>query len=329
MKSINKTRILSSGIYLPNSISSHEIETKYNIPLGYSERYSGVKSRHQISFESNGYMGARALENALSNANIRLTDLDAIIAAGATFDYVIPNQSSVILSELEGGSSCHISTFDINTTCLSFLSALEIASKLLESRQYKKLAIVSSEIASKGLNQKNNETFTLFGDGAAAFILEYNEMSDSTFYKSSFKTYTSGLKATIIRGGGNAYHFKDYPYDTDLYSFNMNGFELLKLAKKLLPDFVKSFLSESDINDLEIIVPHQASKIGLEFFKKLYPFSDKQIMENIETHGNCISASIPILFHQSIESGEIKRGNNCFLIGTSAGFSIGAVYLKY
>ena len=329
MKSVNKTKILASGIYLPQSVTSHEIETQFNIPIGFSEQYSGVKSRHQVSFESNGYMGARALENALAKAEVLLEDLDLIIAAGATFDYVIPNQSSVILNELEGGSSCRIATFDINTTCLSFLSALEIASKLLESEQYKCIAIVSSEISSKGLNPKNPETFTLFGDGAVAFILEYDKESASSFYKSSFKTYTSGLYHTIIKGGGNAFHFKDHPYDAELHSFSMKGFDLLRLAKKMLPDFTDSFLSNSGINELSAVIPHQASKAGLEIFKNYFPNKNVKIMRNIENHGNCIAASIPILLHQSIESGKINRGDKCLLIGTSAGFSIGAVHLKY
>jgi 3-oxoacyl-[acyl-carrier-protein] synthase-3 len=331
MKQINKTRILGSGIYLPQSISSNEIETKHNIPIGFSEKFSGVKSRHQVTFETNGYMGARALENALKNAALTLEDIDVIISAGASFDYIIPNVSSVILSEMDNGHSFNKTTLDINTTCLSFLSAFEVASKMLDGEQYKRIAIVSSEIASKGLNPNRPETLTLFGDGAAAFIIGHEEVGNSVFYKGSFQTYTKGIDYTIIKGGGNKYHFKDYPYDSNLYSFEMDGLNLLKLAKKLLPGFIDTFLTELQIkvNDIDIVVPHQASKAGLSIFKNLYALNENQLMDNLETHGNCIAASIPILLHESIISGKIKRGDICFLIGTSAGFSIGAILFKY
>jgi 3-oxoacyl-[acyl-carrier-protein] synthase III len=324
-------KIIGSGTYLPNEVSSEEIEIKFNLKRNFSEKYSGVKSRHQVTFESNGYMGARAIENALLNANLNLNDIDLIISAAATFDYPLPNQSSVILSELKNQNANNIATLDIDTTCLSFVSAFEVASKMLDGNQYKRILIVSSEIASKGLNPSMPESLTLFGDGAAAFILTYDEQSSSRFYKSSFKTFPEGLNYTIIKGGGNKYHFRDYPYNVKLHSFDMEGIKLLKLAKQKLPNFINEFLSDLQIEmkDIDVIVPHQASKAGLTILKNSYAFGENQVVENLETHGNCIAASIPILLHDSINNGKIKRNNTCLLVGTSAGFSIGTVLIKY
>src|SRR5688500_4560063 len=92
-------RIVGFGKYLPKQVLSCDIEKKYGLPNGWSERYSGVKSRHHVTFESNGYMGARAIENALENANVSLSEIDLIISAAATFDYPLPNRSSIIKSE--------------------------------------------------------------------------------------------------------------------------------------------------------------------------------------------------------------------------------------
>jgi 3-oxoacyl-[acyl-carrier-protein] synthase-3 len=324
-------RIEGSGTYLPRLVSSDEIEKKFNLRSNFSEKYSGVKFRHQVTFESNGYMGARAVEKALLDANLNIEDIDVLIAAGATFDYPLPNKSSVILSEIENGNTDNITTFDVDSTCLSFVSAFEIAAAMLDGEKYKRIVIVSSEIASKGLNPSEPESLTLFGDGAAAFILKYDERSNARFYKSSFKTYKEGLNYTIIKGGGNKYHFKDYPYSPELYSFEMDGFKLLKLAKQKLPNFINQFLSSLNIETkgIDVVVPHQASKVGLSMFKNFNVFRENQILENLETHGNCIAASIPILLHDSIANGKIKRDDACLLIGTSAGFSIGALLFKY
>lgn len=331
MKAGKPIRIIGSGIYLPQRVSSEEIEMKFNLSANFSEKYSGVKYRHQVTFESNGYMGARAVEKALLNANLNLEDIDVIIAAGATFDYPLPNKSSVILSEIKNHNTNRIVTLDVDTTCLSFVTGFEIASKMLDGDQYKRVIIVSSEIASKGLHPSRPESLTLFGDGAAAFILEYDESSTSMFYKSSFNTYTEGFNYTIIKGGGNKYHFKDYAYNSDLHSFEMDGLKLLRLAKQKIPYFLSSFLVDLHIemHKIDVIIPHQASKAGLSILKNMYQFRETQLLENIETHGNCIAASIPILMHDAITNGKLKRDNICLLIGTSAGFSIGAILIKY
>jgi len=96
-------RIIALGKYLPEKVESSAIEKKYSIPAGWSEKNSGVQSRHQVTFESSGYMGARAIEMALLKAEMQINDIDMIISAAATFDHIIPNQASIINSELIKG----------------------------------------------------------------------------------------------------------------------------------------------------------------------------------------------------------------------------------
>ncbi|MFN3556647.1 MAG: 3-oxoacyl-[acyl-carrier-protein] synthase III C-terminal domain-containing protein [Bacteroidales bacterium] len=331
MKSKKPIRIIASGQYLPAQVSSEELEVRFSLPRGWAELHSGVISRHHVSFETIGYMGARAIEEALEKANLGLGDIDLIISAGASFDYPLPCQSSIIKSELREGLHCHVPAIHVDTTCLSFVSAFEIAAKMLDGDQYKRIVIVSAEIASKGLNTHNLETLTLFGDGASAFILAFDDSSPSAFYKAYFKTYSEGVYHTIIRGGGAVHFFRDYPYDEKLHSFDMNGMKVLKLAARKLPDFMDFVCSDLSVSlaDVDVIVPHQASKAGLSLFRKMFHLSQDQVKENIATHGNCIAASIPLLLHDTIMKDEIKRGDLCMLIGTSAGFSIGALLFRY
>jgi len=324
-------KIVSSGCYLPKCISSSEIEINNNIPKGWSEKYNGVKNRHHVTFETNGYMGARAIESALEKSDLDLSDIDLIISAGASFDYILPNQSSTIKSELKHGVSYNIPAIDIDTTCLSFMTSFDIASKMMDGYQYRNVIIVASEVASKGLNSNNFETATLFGDGAAAIILSFDSDNKSSYIKGSTKTYSEGVFDTIIKGGGVKYYFKDHPYDPELHSFQMNGRKLLKLAKREMKNFTNDFFNDIDysMDDVDLVIPHQASKIGLELFKKMYSIDASKIMSNIESHGNCIAASIPLIINQSIHHNKLKRGDLCLLIGTSAGFSIGASLFRY
>lgn len=308
-----------------------EIERKYGIPEGWSEKNSGVINRHQVTFESNGYMGARAVEKALEKAKMNLKDVDLLIAADATYDYPIPNQASIIKSELRNAEGVNFGTIDIDSTCLSFVTAFDIASRMLDGNQFKNIIIVNSEISSKGLNTKNRETLTLFGDAAVATILTYCNDNESGFCKGMQRTYSEGVDYTIIRGGGNKYSFRDFPYNEELHSFEMKGIKLLKMAKRRIPEFIDDFFNDLQLKfeEIEIIIPHQASKTGLQIFKNLYQFNATQVKENLSEFGNCISASIPLVLHDLIEEKQIRRGQYCMITGTSAGFSIGGVLFKY
>ena len=193
----------------------------------------------------------------------------------------------------------------------------------------KKIGVVSVEVASNGLNPNNWETATLFGDGAAAAILTWG--GDGEIIHAHQETYSEGAFTTQVKGGGNEYFFKDHPYDPELHSFSMEGIKLLKMAKKKIPPFMERFFEPLDmeITDIDLIIPHQASRAGVAIFRNMYPFTDEQFFMNLETHGNCISASIPMALYDAIQQGRLQRGQTCLICGTSAGFSIGAVLFRY
>lgn len=324
-------KITGFGTYYPeNIIESSDLESKYGLPNGWSERYSGVKRRHHVTTETNAFLGARALEKALAKAKIKVDEIDLLISASATYDYPLPNQSSLIKYELSGSENTDFACVDMDATCLSFVAAMDYASRFLDGKRYRHIAIVSSEIASNGLNPDNWETLTLFGDGAAAMILSYNENSRSGAIHFDMKTYAEGAYNTIIRGGGNALFFKDNPYSPELHSFKMEGKKLLRMAKQKIPVFMDAFFENLDgsIEDIDFIIPHQASKMGVWMFEKLYDFKDGQVLRNLESKGNCIAASIPSVLIENIENGTIQQGNTVLLCGTAAGFSIGGILIK-
>ena len=324
-------KIVGFGKYLPQEVSSADLELKYGLPQGWSEKYSGVQSRHHITFESIGYMGAKAIEQALEKCQMELKDIDMLISASAGFDYPLPSQSSIIKSELKDGMTVNIPALDVDSSCLSFVSAFEIASSLLDGKKYKNIVIVSSEIASTGINPSNWETLTLFGDGAVAAILQFDSSTDSAYLKSTMQTYSEGVYDSTFKGGGMKLFFKDNPYDPEIHSFAMNGRKLLRLAKTHLPDFIDAFFEDLPIKmeETNAIIPHQASKLGVSILSSLYKVKENQVLGNLATYGNCIAASIPLVLHDAVESGAIKRGDTCFIIGTAAGFSIGGLLLRF
>lgn len=331
MSELKPIKIIAMGKYLPKAVLSSELEENFGLPQGWAKRYSGVEKRHQVTTEYNAVMGARAAEEALKNANMSLGEVDLIISASGSYDYPIPNQASIIKAEMKGGSKYDMAAIDIDSTCLSFVAAFDMASKMLDGKMYKNILIVSSEISSKNLDPNNWETLTLFGDAAVAAIVSYDSNSDSRYIKGGQRTYSDGVYHTVIEGGGIRNSYEDNPFNKEFYSFKMNGKHLLRLARKKVPQFMDWFFKDIpyDFQSIDAIIPHQASKTGMLIFKNLYTLKEGQVKETLHKYGNCIAASIPLTLMDCIESGEIKRGDICLLSGTSAGFSIGGVLIKY
>lgn len=319
------------GKYLPKTIiSSNEIENQLGLPKGFIYSRIGVKTRHKAVAETNTFMGEQALREALDDANLTIKDIDCIIGASATFDYVIPNRSSLIKNSFKEANKLDFPCVDINTVCTSFISAMDYASLLFTTGEYKNIAIVSSESSIDGLNPGDAETYSLFGDGAAAVILS-NTNQDAGLIQYTSKTYAEGAKFTIIEGGGNVNHTKNVAYDPALYSFNMQGKRLLKTIKATLPNYLSDFFGKQNIRmqDVSLIVPHQASKLGHKMLISLNNGHSENIVDQLEDYGNCIAASIPITLVNSIQNNRLKEGENCFLLGTAAGITISGLLFKY
>lgn len=325
-------KIIGTGTSFPaNKATSEMLEKKYGIPEGWSLKNSGVAERYHAEHETVAQLGAEALNKAMANAGIELGQIGMLISGSATYDHPLPNQSSLIKSELKDGNSVNIPCVDINTTCLGFVTALDYASRMVDNFKLKYVAIVCSEIASKGLDASNWETLSLFGDGAAAVIIKYDETNESGAIHYDMQTYSEGVEYTIIKGGGNKYFFKDHPYSPKMHSFTMEGIKLLKLAKNKVPEFMNLFFKDLPIHisGVNHIIPHQASKMGLKLFNSIYNIDEAHQITNLSTKGNCISASIPMLLCDSIKSKRIKSGDSVFLTGTSAGFAIGGLLMRY
>lgn len=319
------------GSYLPStSVLSAEIEAELNLPKDFIYKNLGVNQRHKARSETNTFMGEKALREALEDANMTISSIDCLIGAAATFDYVIPNRSTLIKNAFAEADTLDFPCVDVNTVCTSFISALDYASLLLQTGDYQNIAIVSSESSLKGLDSHDIETYGLFGDGAAAIILSKTK-EEAGLIKYQSKTYAKGAKYTIIEGGGNVNHVKDVPYESAVYSFKMQGLKLLKMAKATLPKYLSAFFSNQEIalKNVDLIIPHQASKLGIKMLVDLNDGQSKNIVNELANYGNCIAASIPLALVNSIKSNRLKEGDCCFLLGTAAGMTISGLLFKY
>lgn len=325
--------ILGTGHALPHhEVLSSALDIKFNCPSGHFESKSGVRKRHFADLsDTAASLGAKAAMLALQSARLSLMDIDCVVAASATMDQGMPSNAALIHHEL-GLSNSGVPAFDVNASCLGFLVALDTISWAINAGRYQRVLIVASDIASCGLNWDSIECSAIFGDGAAAAVVVLSEESGSKILSANLQTYSSGVSFCNIPAGGSRYHPSriEEPF-IPLTTFRMDGKAVFKLASAHLPEFVENLLACAGIRqeDLDWIVPHQASSLALTHITKRLGFIKEKVINIFPEHGNQVAASLPTTLDIAIKDGRIRRGQHILLLGTGAGLSLGGAVLEY
>lgn len=327
---MSRIKIVSMGKYLPqNKVLSSDLDTKFSLPSGSIAKKSGLISRHFVQpHETTSYMGAKAALEALKNANLKLTDIDVIVSACGVGEQAIPSTATLIQKQL-GLETSAIACFDINSTCLSFLSALDIMAYLIEARRYKRALIVSSDIPSAGINWQDMDTCTIFGDGAAACIIEKSDGS-SRIIGRHMETHSIGANYCKLEAGGTRIP-PSHPESVNHALFYMNGKKVFKLARRIITNTKEVIFTQAGLtnNDIDWFVPHQASLLAMHHVRKSLNIAPEKFVDIFATHGNQMACSIPTALYSLIESHKLKRGHLIYLFGTGAGISSGGIIMEY
>lgn len=324
-------KIVGLGHYLPkNIVASLELDRKLNLVAGSVQKKSGLISRHfAANHETTSYMGAKAALNAVAQAGISLKDIDVIVSACGAAEQLLPCTAALIQQQL-GLETSGIPCFDINSTCLSFLTALDTVSYLIECERFNRALIVSSDMPSVGLNWKDMETCTIFGDGAAACIIEKSECS-SRILATHMETHSSGSGYCKVEAGGTRIP-PGHSYDYERYGlFYMDGKKVFKLASQLVTKVRDIVFAKAKVTmtDIDWFIPHQASLLAMHHVRKRLGIPAEKFVDIYATHGNQMAASMPTALNHYVRTNKIKRGQLIYLLGTGAGISAGGMILEY
>jgi 3-oxoacyl-[acyl-carrier-protein] synthase III len=325
-------KIAGLGYHLPRQrVTSSELLRAWSVPEGSVEHAAGVHARRYATTETTAGMAAAAARQALDHAGIPLHAIDAIVGASTAPQQAIPCTAAFVQRELgapDGGSVC----FDINATCLSFLVALQNAAHLVAAGAYRNVLIFSSELGSRFLNPRQPQSAILFGDAAAAAVVTRAAFYEtSAIHHTRFVTYSSSADYTQVVGGGTRHSPNDPATTQEMNLFDMDGKAVFRQAVRLLPPFLECFFEQIgwQRERIDCLVPHQASRHGLDLLTSRLGFRPDQVYSNLSERGNCIAASIPLAFAEAVETGQIRRGDDVLLLGTGAGLTIGAVALTF
>ncbi|MEC7270295.1 MAG: beta-ketoacyl-ACP synthase III [Pseudomonadota bacterium] len=319
------TIIRGVGMYLPEKVlTNDDISEFVDTSHEWIFERTGIRQRHIASKDQMtsdlAYMSAL---DAIQDANINATDIDLIILATSTPDQVFPSTAVKLqdMLNIRDGAA-----FDIHAVCSGFIYALSTADNFIKSGKYKRILVIGSEVYSRILNWKDRTTCVLFGDAAGAFILEGQNNNDTR----------SGIIDSVIKSDGQ-YRSKLYcdggpsmQPRTDNF-INMDGKEVYKHAVEKQTIIVEELLDSAGfgIESIDWFVPHQANLRILQTTAKKLKIKEEKIIITVDKHANTSSASIPVAMTTAIKENKIKRGDMLLLEAFGAGFTWGAVLLRY
>ncbi len=327
MNTINAV-ITATGGYLPeDKLTNADLEKMVDTNDEWIMTRVGIKERRILKDPEKGasYLAIQAVKNMFTKHNIDPETVDGLILATNTADYHFPTTSSIVAHE----TGCiNAFTFDISSACPGFMYALETGANYIRSGRYKRLVIVATEKMSAAVDYTDRNTSPLFGDGSGCVLLEPTEEAMGVM-DAHFRTDGTGKPHLIMKAGGSAKPASQETVEAREHFVYQEGASVFKQAVKGMATSCAEVMKRNKLSDKDIswVVPHQANLRIIDAVARMMSVPMERVMVNIEHRGNTSSATIPICLWEN--EAQLKKGDNLILTSFGAGFTWGAIYLKW
>lgn len=329
MKTIKSFGILGIGTYVPEKIMTNfDLEKIVDTSDAWIQKMTGIKERRiAAENEATSDLAYNAAVKALESSNTKAEDLDLIVVATMTPDYFTPSVSAILQKRL---GAHHAAAFDLGAACSGFVYGLEAGGNFIATGMYKKVLVIGAEVFSRILDWEDRNTCVLFGDGAAAAVL--GEVEEDYGIIGSHLGADGDLDdVLVIPAGGSRAPSTHETVDNRSHYLKMKGPEVFKFAVKAMPGAVEKVLANTGINidELELIVPHQANMRIISSAAKKLKFPVEKFVINLDKYGNTSAASVGLALGEAVEKGMIKKGDNIALVGFGAGLTYASCVMKW
>jgi 3-oxoacyl-[acyl-carrier-protein] synthase-3 len=323
-----KAAITGIGAYIPEYIlTNDELSTMMDTSDEWIMTRIGIKERHILKEEGEGtsFMGERAVKQLLEKTNTKPEEVDLLICATVTPDHVFPATANIIADKvgIKNGFG-----FDINAGCSGFLYALATASRYVESGMYKKVIVVGADKMSSIVDYTDRSVAPIFGDGAGAVMLEPTD-SDNGVIDMMLESDGVGRHHLHQKAGGSVKPPSHESIDAREHYIYQEGQPVFKWAVSKMADVSVDMMKKHSLtaDDIRYLVPHQANMRIISATAKRMGLDPEKVMINIDKYGNTTAATLPLCIWDYEK--ELKKGDNLILSTFGAGFTWGAIYLKW
>lgn len=310
------------GSYLPEKIlTNKDLEETIDTTDEWIKERTGISQRHVAAQnEYTSDLAVIAAKNALSNAEMSTKDIDLIIVATTTPDYTFPSTATIVQKKL---GIKHGAAFDIQAVCSGFIYGMSIADSMLKSGSAKNVLLIGAETFSRILDWNDRSTCVLFGDGAGAFILSSDDVTDFGILNTLIRSNGEHRELLYVDGGPSR--------SENVGKLRMIGNQVFKHAVKDIASIMNECADSYGvaISDIDWFVPHQANQRILNGVAKRLCLNDEQVISTVSIHANTSAASVPLAMNFAIKDGRIKRGDLIMLEAFGGGFTWGASLLRY
>lgn len=287
----------------------------------------GIKERRVLKGEGLGtsYMGVKAVNLLFEKTGTNPNEVEAVICATSTSDYPFPSAASIIAYQ----TGCtNAFTFDLQAACAGFLYALETGANYIRSGRYKKIVIVGGDKMTSITNYTDRTTCPLFGDACGAVLLEPTTENIGVI-DTLLRTDGSGISYLHMKAGGSANPPSHESVDNHEHTVYQEGKHVFKYAVSYMADAAAEVVERNGLTneDVDWVVPHQANLRIIDATAKRLGVPEDKVMINIQKYGNTSAGTIPICLWEWED--KLKKGDNVILAAFGAGFTWGAIYLKW
>ncbi len=343
--------IAGSGISIPDRVVTNDDLTRFmDTDTDWIASRTGVLERRVAEpGVSTADLGARAATAALADADISPGEVDALIVATMTPDYYAPGPAPIVQDQV--GLRTDIPAFCIRQQCSGFLYGLDMADALIRSGKAETVVVVGAEVhagvqpwitafdrwleSGEGptdqewdLSTRNRAWAVLFGDGAGAIVLRASDRDDVGLLGTKLFTDGSLFELIHVPGLGS----KSRPLvdvaqlETEGHIPTMQGPLLYRQAVRQMPAAAEALLAEHDltVDDVDVVIAHQANERILDGVRKRLDLDDKKVPQNLQRYGNTTAGTLPILYHELVEAGEVAEGATTLFVAFGAGAHWGA-----
>lgn len=314
--------------YPEDKLTNKHFESYLDTSDEWIKTRTGINERRIMKNGATSDMIVPAALKCIENAGIDKQEIDCIIVATVTPDYMYPSTAAIVQEKL---GIKNVWGFDLSAACSGFLFALQTAASLVESGTAKKVLLCGADKMTSIINKDDRNTAILFGDAAGVCLIE--KSNDDSMGLLDSLLHIDGIGAPYLyqKAGGSAFPATHETVDKMEHTVYQDGKTVFKYAVKGMADISVEIMEKNNLKseDIAFLVPHQANLRIISATADRMGVGMDKVMVNIEKYGNTTSATIPLCISEWLEAGKIKKGDNLILSSFGAGFTWGSVYLKW
>ena len=327
MEKINAV-ITGVGGYVPDYVlTNDELSRMVDTTDEWIMTRIGVKERRILNEEGLGtsYMARKAAKQLMQKTGVNPDEIDAVIVCTSTPDYHFPSTASILCDKLGLKNAF---AFDLQAACCGFLFGMEVATSLVVSGRHKKVILVGADKMSSMVDYTERATCPIFGDGAAAVLLEPTT-EDVGIMDSILRTDGKGLPFLHMKAGGSVCTPSYFTVDHKMHYIYQEGRTVFKYAVSNMSEITATIAEKHGLTKENInwVIPHQANMRIIDAVASRLEVPMEKVMVNIQRYGNTSAGTLPLCLWDYEK--QLRKGDNLIFTAFGAGFTYGAVYVKW